>query len=303
MSARRPWQVWLSFVGFAIALVAPFTRAAEAGFITGSVSNTATGNLLEGARIEAPQLGLTALTDNTGRFVLANVPPGTHEIVASYIGLDTTRSTVVVTAGERAIRNFDLTSGIYRLGAFTVTGEREGGAAAITAQRNADNVKNIVAMDSFGNLPNMNAGEVAIRLPGVAGNLSDENLVDGFTIRGIGPGLNTITLDGAQLTSKGPLGRSTNVNNLTGTMFDQMELVKGHTPDKGADSLGGTINLKSRSPLTLKEKRRLSYSAGGRLAPSFTQQVPLREAHRLHPAHRQCQPLLAPSCFQHPGAL
>ena len=34
------------------------------------------------------------------------------------------------------------------------------------------NVKNIVAMDSFGNLPNMSASELAIRLPGVAGELS-----------------------------------------------------------------------------------------------------------------------------------
>ena len=71
-------------------------------------------------------------------------------------------------------------------------------------------------MDSFGNLPNMNAAEVAIRLPGVAGNPSDENLVNGFTIRGIGPGLNTVTLDGSPLTSEGSLTRSTNINNLTG---------------------------------------------------------------------------------------
>ena len=96
------------------------------------------------------------------------------------------------------------------------------------------------------------------RLPGVAGNLSDENLVDGFTIRGIGPGLNTVTLDGSPLTSQGALNRATNMNNLTGSMFDQMELTKGHTPDKGADSLGGTVNLKSRSTLSMKEKRRMT---------------------------------------------
>ncbi|WP_414660349.1 TonB-dependent receptor [Horticoccus sp. 23ND18S-11] len=266
-----------------VLLAAPPAVAAEVGVVTGAVSNTATGNLLEGARVAVPQLGLTTLTDDTGRFVLANVPVGSHELVVSYIGLDTVRSTVVVAAGQRATRNFDLTTAIYQLDAFKVTGEREGGAAAITAQRNADNVKNIVAMDSFGNLPNMNAGEVAIRLPGVAGNLSDENLVDGFTIRGIGPGLNSVTLDGSPLTSQGALTRSTNINNLTGTMFDQLELTKGHTPDKGADSLGGTINLKSRSPLSMREKRRISYSAGVRIAPSFTEQVPLREAHRAHP--------------------
>ena len=282
-AVRRSWRAAL-VLGLAVCSVAsPVARAAETGVITGSVSNTATGNLLEGARISVAQLGLSTLTDNTGRFVLTHVPVGTHEIVASYIGLDSARGSIVVSPGQPAVRNFDLTSAIYQLDAFKVTGEREGGAAAITAQRNADNVKNIVAMDSYGNLPNMNAGEVAMRLPGVVGSLSDENTVDGFTIRGIGPGLNSITLDGSPLTSQGALTRSTNMNNLTGTMFDTMELTKGQRPDQGADSLGGTINLKSRSPLSMKEKRRISYSTGARWAPPFTQQVPLRAAHRAHP--------------------
>ncbi len=259
-------------------------RAADTtATVTGTVSNLATGNLLEGARVELPALTLSTLTDNTGLYSFAAVPAGTHEVVVSYIGLDPARASVTVAAGQRAVRNFDLSTGIYKLDAFKVTGEREGGAAAITAQRNADNLKNIVSMDSYGNLPNMNAGEVAIRLPGVAGNLSDEGLIDGFTIRGIGPGLNSITLDGAPMTSQGALTRSTNINNLTGTMFDQLELTKGHTPDKEAGSIGGTINLKTRSPLSMREKRRLSYSAGMRVAPSFTEQTPTREKHRAHP--------------------
>jgi TonB-dependent receptor len=257
--------------------------AAHAAALTGNVSNVATRNLLEGARVEVPALGLTALTDNTGRYVLAAIPAGTHEVVVTYVGLDSVRTTVIVADSPSTTRDFNLTSVVYKLDAFKVTGEREGGAAAITAQRNAENVKNIVAMDSFGNLPNMNAAEVAIRLPGVAGNLSDENLVDGFTIRGIGPGLNTVTLDGSPLTSQGALNRATNMNNLTGSMFDQMELTKGHMPDKEAGSIGGTINLKSRSPLSMSERRRLTYSAGVRYAPPFTEQTPTREKHRAHP--------------------
>lgn len=59
--------------------------------------------------------------------------------------------------------------------------------------------------------------------------------------------------------------------------------IKGHTPDKGADTPGGTINRKTRSPLNLREKRRISYSATMRAAPSFTEQIPLRAQHRAHP--------------------
>jgi len=282
-SRRSPGGPYAALLfGVSLALLLSVIKA-HAATLSGNVSNLATGNLLEGARVAVPALGLSVLSDNTGRYVLPSLPAGTHEFVVTYVGLDAARATVTVAESASASRNFDLTSAVYKLDAFKVTGEREGAAAAITAQRNADNVKNIVAMDSFGNLPNMNAGEVAIRLPGVAGNPTDENLMDGFTIRGIGPGLNSVTLDGSPLTSQGALARSTNLNNLTGSMFDQMELTKGHTPDKEAGSIGGTINLKSRSPLSMSERRRLTYSAGVRYAPPFTEQTPTREKHRTHP--------------------
>ncbi len=267
-----------------LTLAAAASAAEPAGraTITGNVSNVATRNLLEGAKVALPQLGLSALTDNTGRFVLTGVPEGTHEIVASYLGLDDARAQVTVVAGQRVARDFDLTSGIYTLEAFKVTGEREGDALAITAQRNADNVKNIVAMDSFGNLPNMSAGEVVMRLPGIAGNPTDEGLAYVFNVRGMAPSLNTVTVDGGLIPSIGA-GRSFQLQSITGTMFEQLELIKGHTPDKGADSLGGTINMKTRSPLNMREKRRITYSATVRVAPPFLEQVPLREQHRAHP--------------------
>ncbi|MFM8535281.1 MAG: TonB-dependent receptor [Acidimicrobiia bacterium] len=257
--------------------------ALTAATLVGNISNVATGNLLEGARVAIPTLGLSALSDRTGQYTLGPLPPGTYEVLISYTGLNTLREQVVIADTPLTARNFDLTADIYKLDAFKVVGEREGGAAAITSQRNADNVKNVVATDSFGNLPNLNAAEVAIRLTGVAGNPDDGGTYTGFTIRGMGPGLNTITLDGGQLTGQGGMARNTMINNLSGAMFDQLELIKGHTPDKGADSLGGTINLKSRSPLSLREKRRTTYSFGARWAPPFTEQIPLREAHRLHP--------------------
>ncbi|MDO8542581.1 MAG: TonB-dependent receptor [Opitutaceae bacterium] len=285
-----PWLLRISLIALP-ALVCFSSRApaaespvgGDAGIVSGNVSNAGTGNLLEGARVELAALGLTALTDNTGRFVLINVPAGAHEIVASYTGLDPVRASVTVAAGQRATRNFDLTTGIYKLDVFTVTGEREGNAAAITAQRNAPNVKDIVAIDAYGNLPNMNASELAVLLPGVAGNLSDEGNIVGFTIRGMGPGSNTITIDGALMGSQGGDSRQTRIHTVTGSMFDALEITKGHTPDKEAGSLGGSVNLKSRSALSMKEKRRVTYNFSARMAPPGTQQIPMREDHRTHP--------------------
>ncbi|MFM9090738.1 MAG: carboxypeptidase regulatory-like domain-containing protein [Verrucomicrobiota bacterium] len=98
--------------GFALLLAGPAgpaaaRAAAPTGTLSGVVSNSATGNLLEGARVEAPALGLATLTDQTGRYVLNGLPAGTHEITVTYIGLDRARTTVEVPAGARAARDFD----------------------------------------------------------------------------------------------------------------------------------------------------------------------------------------------------
>jgi TonB-dependent receptor len=258
--------------------------AAEPATLSGSINNSATGNLLQGARVELPALGLSALADNTGRYVLAGVPAGTHEVVVTYTGLDPVRSQLTVGAGQRAVRDFDLSSGTYRLDKFVVSGPREGNAASITAQRNADNVKNVVALDAFGNLPNLSAGEVAIRLPGVAAGLDDEGNVTGLIIRGQGAANNRITVDGDLLASTANLSRQFQTHSMTGAMFEQLEVIKGHTPDKSADSVGGTVNLVTRSPLSMKEKRRITYNFSARLAPTFgSDQVKLRRDHPAHP--------------------
>jgi iron complex outermembrane receptor protein len=270
-------------IAFAAVFQIELCAATSGATLTGTVSNAGTGDFLEGVRVALPDLGLTVLTDNTGRYQFTNVPPGVHQVVATYTGLDPLKHDVTIAAGQRATRDFDLTTGVYKLEAFTVASEREGGAAAITAQRNAANVKNVVAMDSYGNLPNMSASELAIMLPGVTSALNLENGIDGFAVRGMGPTLNNITLDGGMLSTQGAMARQGRINNLTGAMFEGLELIKGHTPDRSMDSLGGTINLKSRSPLSMREKRRLTYNFAVRWAPPFTEQIPLRENHRAHP--------------------
>ena len=281
-TTKSPLALLFGWLALAVAPTHAVHAAEGVGSITGMVSNAATRNLLEGAKVEVPQLGLAALTDTAGRFVLSAVPAGAHELVVSYVGLDPARSQVTVAAGARVVRDFDLTASIYQLDAFKVLGEREGGAAAITAQRNAPNLKNVLATDSFGNLPNMNAGEMIMRLPGVSGSLTEEGLASTFSIRGMDATLNTITLDGTGFSTFGAT-RQFQPHTINGAMFDQVELTKGHTPDKGADSLGGTVNFKSRSALNMKEKRRVTYNLTARIAPSFTQQIPLREQHRSHP--------------------
>ena len=255
------------------------TASTATGVVVGNVTNKATGNGLIGAKVEITALNLSTFVDNTGRYIM-NVPAGTHDVTATYIGLDSQTVSVVVTAGQPAVRDFVLTSSVLMLDAFKVASVKEGLSSALTQQRNADNLKNVASMDQLGDMPNMNATELAIRLPGVAfGNPGDE-VVEVISVRGMGAGMTSITIDGGGMSSFSAQNRNTRMTAFTGNMFESLELTKGQTPDRSVDSLGGGVNFKTRSPLNQSERRRISYNFSARQAPSFSEQVPLREARR-----------------------
>ena len=85
---------------------------------------------------------------------------------------------------------------------FVVTSEREGNAASLTRQKNAESVKNVIAMDALGVLANDNPAELLNRLPGVYSIPSDEGNLDRPTIRGLPATMNTTTVDGGMASTE-----------------------------------------------------------------------------------------------------
>lgn len=282
VSASALTRILQAALSVALFIGLPAHAQTSGGTVSGLVTNKSTGNGLIGARVEIPALNLSALVDNTGRYVITNVPPGTHELLVTYTGLDSQRTTVEVAAGRPASRDFEMTSTIIMLDAFKVASEKEGYSSAITQQRNADNLKSIASMDALTDLPNMNATELAIRLPGVTFGDPGDEVVEQISVRGMGTGTTSITIDGGGMSSFSAQGRTTRMTAFTGAMFEALELTKGQTPDRPVDSLGGGVNFKTRSPLSMREKRRLIFNTQFRTAPNFTEQVPIRQQHRSH---------------------
>ena len=65
---------------------AMFAAAGGSGTVTGRVMNARSGEYLENARITVEGTDLQALTDNLGRYTLANVPVGTARLRAFHTG-------------------------------------------------------------------------------------------------------------------------------------------------------------------------------------------------------------------------
>ena len=259
--------------GLLLAAVASATSASAqvTGSVAGSVVSTATRNALQGAVVSAPSLGRSELTDSSGAFLLQGLPAGNLELTVSYSGFEDRKLPVVVRAGQVTRIDAEMKPAqAILMDAFTVASVREGQALAITEQRNALNVKNVTAFDEWGVLPTQNVCELVSRMPGITFTTDEDNLINNVSIGGLPASYTRLNIDGMSSTGVGGDGRTATLHSFSGSMYEQVEIIAGQTPDKRADSLGGQLNLKTRSPLAMAERRRITYSASTRYFPSWS---------------------------------
>jgi len=80
----------------------------------------------------------------------------------------------------------------------TVTGQRSSIRKAVLAQSRADNIVSVISADDIGSLPDINASEALARMPGISVQ-RDQGEGRYVTVRGLGPDLNSVTINGANL--------------------------------------------------------------------------------------------------------
>ncbi|MGH8018843.1 MAG: TonB-dependent receptor [Opitutaceae bacterium] len=243
-------------VAVVLVVVGAVAQSAHAqGTLTGRVVNSATGDALQGARVVIVGTGEEAITDSTGVYRFEDVPAGSAVLAVSYTGLSRAEETVEVAASGITRKNVGLTSDIYRLSEYVITSEREGNAEAITLQRQSVGIKNIVAADAFGGLAG-NPADLAIMLPGVEGESvgGDMRYV---RIRGLHHNLNSVTQDGNRLADAGSAGatREFQFQTVSSDSIERIEVIKSPTPDMDGDSIGGVVNLVTKSAFDSPERR------------------------------------------------
>ncbi|MSU48423.1 MAG: TonB-dependent receptor [Opitutus sp.] len=236
--------------------------------IVGRVRNAGTGDFLEGAAIELVGTGVVVLSERDGSFRISAAPAVERSIRVTYTGLDPVVRTLAVADGRRVdAGEIGLSSGLYALEKYVVAGTREGSALAMTTQRNAPNVKNVAAVDTFGNVANGNPADLLVYLPGVTADYVG-NEVRTIQVRGMDPSLTSMTIDGTKLASSqsAGVGRQFEFETASLANIESVELNKALTPDLEADSIGGSVNLKTKSAFERGE-RRITISAGATVNP------------------------------------
>ena len=234
--------------GFLVCGTLPSTLAAEAtGTITGTVADAATAYPVEGARIELPELGRIVVSQDAGRFIIADVPAGTHEIRVEMLGHEALSQTVTVTEGGIVFVELRLEPEVLHLHELVVTGTafEESPvelpyAVTVTGRRTLAELGSPQAFDLFRNLTasqgilGARQGWYSTRPPGLV-----SETVATVNLRGLGASRTLVLLNGRRqvyIPIRLAGGRFVDVNAFPSIALDRVEVVK-----EGLRRLGGRL--------------------------------------------------------------
>ncbi|WP_414663620.1 TonB-dependent receptor [Horticoccus sp. 23ND18S-11] len=231
-------------------------QAGGTGTVVGTVSNEATRKVLERATVTLVGTGQSTLTAADGSFRLPGVPAGAQKIQVGYAGLEDATVAVAVASGGVTTASVALKSDVVRLSEFRVASEPEGNAYAIQQQKNAESQRTVVSADAFGVVSDANPGEFLKLMPGIQ---MDYTGVEprGLMVRGMEPNLNLIMINGNQAASasSSATNRTFEFDQTTIDNIESMEVYKATVPWLPANSIGGTVNLVTRSAFLQKGRR------------------------------------------------
>ena len=111
----------IALVFLSVGAVTPGT-AQQMGSVTGTVVDAQSGNPVSDAQILVEGTGRGVLSNSQGRFLVTEVPEGTHTVTVERIGYAAASQTVDVSATAPAVVSFRLRQTAYELESIVVTG-------------------------------------------------------------------------------------------------------------------------------------------------------------------------------------
>jgi TonB-dependent receptor len=258
-SITRHFQPWLVVLMLGVTVM---SYAQAPAVITGHVVDSETGEYLPGASVMLQGTTIGTSTDLQGQFRIPNVPTGRFTLLVRFMGYEPYSSEVVVRAGSTMNVDVKLKVSYVSMQDVVVLGLRQGATKALSIQREAGNVKNVLAKEQIENYPDQNPAEILQRVSGIYIQRASG---DGryVLIRGTDPRLSTVTVNGDPVSTNRNQQRYSQMDIIGSNQIAYIEVNKTLTPDMDANSIGGSVNIVSRSAFDYPGSNlRMSLSSG-----------------------------------------
>ena len=223
-----------------ITFLLSFTHLAYAGDVSGKVTGSSSGDFLPGANVMLDGTNYGTSSDRFGNYKIGGVPEGDYTLKVTYVGYADFSDSVTVGSDDVMV-DVSLDVDYVSMEGVNVTGLSQGQAKALSQQKSAGNIKNVVSRDQMEKFPDQNVADVLQRLPGVALE-SDHGEGRYVQIRGAEASLNTTTINGVKVPSPEDV-RKISLDIIPSYSLGSVEVTKAITPDMDADAIGGHVNL------------------------------------------------------------
>lgn len=248
-SGARNLAIAAAFVAFG----AVGATAQNTGTVTGLVRDAVSLAPLAGAQVSIEGTQIGGLVNNVGRFLLLNVPAGTHTVNVVLIGYSAGSQSVTVTAGGTATVDFGLREQALSLEGVVVTG-----TAGQARRREVGNViESVTSRDIEVGAITSASDVLQGRAAGVQINTTDGQVGSGSNLRIRGNSSATqsnnplIYVDGVRM-ENGSINNSDEIGTRMSALdainpadIDRIEIVKGPaaTTLYGTEAAGGVIQI------------------------------------------------------------
>ncbi len=158
-----------------------------------------------------------------------------------------------VSFGQSAETDFQ-NDEVIELEALVVTPLLEERNRSIAAKQNAASIGDFISSDRLGQFVDDDIGEIVERLPGVYTSGAGQSGGSGISVRGLRGDFNALQVNSARLPSNQGQSRGVSIDTIPAELIGEIEVFKAVTPDREADSIGGLVNVITKSGLDFNDR-------------------------------------------------
>jgi outer membrane cobalamin receptor len=189
-------KVLSSFVFFLFCFQFNFSQTKETGSISGFVYDNSSGESLLGANVYLKELKSGCITNNSGYFVIPNIPTGEYTLICSFIGYKTHTQKVKINNGED--KNLEITLEVEAVLSREVIITAESGR--MIEKLFAKPISSIdIYPGQIGKVPQLIESDLLRSLQTIPGILSISDFSSDLFVRGGTPDQNLFLIDGADV--------------------------------------------------------------------------------------------------------